>query len=298
MNLLSLSPEQFESMAFDIVTMLGLRNTVWRTPGSDVGRDIEGDYFISDLSGQYQRQKWYVECKRYTGSVDWPTVWNKISYAEAQSADMLLFVTSSSLTPQAVDQVRIWNESRKKPTIRFWGAVEVAAKLNLYPELARKYGLKSEVASKLDIFYPSILLLIKTSNALSPDTGPIPEIKLWLAHSVSELVSTRMSDVKVLDEFYFRTHNTEDQFEWIDYSGLCVKYYDRFSIRALFAYLLFIFKGAPVITQGQKLDLVIELPRALIESEENHIQALSGLSNFSAQLGAENISLSVIKKAV
>ena len=298
MNLLSLSPGQFESMTFDIVTTLGLRNTVWRTPGSDVGRDIEGDYFISDLSGQYQRQKWYVECKRYTGSVDWPTVWNKISYAEAQSADMLLFVTSSSLTPQAVDQVRAWNETRKKPTIRFWGAVEVAAKLNLYPELARKYGLKSEAASKLDIFYPSILLLIKISNTLSPDTGPIPEIKLWLAHSISELVSTRMSDVKVSDEFYFRTHNTEDQFEWIDYSGLCVKHYDRFSIRALLAYLVFIFKMAPVITQDQDLNLAIELPRTLIESEETHIQAISGLSNFSAQLGAENISLPIIKRAV
>ncbi|HDZ9489188.1 TPA: restriction endonuclease, partial [Vibrio cholerae] len=87
MDLLSLSPEQFESMTFDIVTALGLRNAVWRTPGSDVGRDIEGNYYISDLSGLYQKQKWYVECKRYAKSVDWPTVWNKIAYAETHSAD-------------------------------------------------------------------------------------------------------------------------------------------------------------------------------------------------------------------
>src|SRR5689334_4421657 len=94
-----LSPGQFENLTFDCMKAAGLKNVVWRTPGADGGRDIEGYAFDRDLSGQDVVQKWYVECKLYSSSLDWPTIWNKISYADAQGADFLLVVTNSNPSP-------------------------------------------------------------------------------------------------------------------------------------------------------------------------------------------------------
>lgn len=294
MDLLGLSPAQFESMTFDIVTTLGLRNATWRTPGSDVGRDIEGNYFISDLSGQYQNQKWYVECKRYSTSVDWPTVWEKIAYAEAHSAHILLFVTSSSLSPQAVDQVRIWNESNKKPTIRVWGSTEIIAKLHIYPQIAKKYGLKSDTEPKMDIFLPSMDLLIRVTSSMSPDVGKISDEKLWLTHSISELISVRMLDINSGYGFSFKPHKADDYFEWSVSPDCNLEKFDKYSTRALFAYLDFVMKDKPKIKQISQSELAIELPRALIESEYIHVKTISDLSNFNTVSRDRLITLSLI----
>ncbi|MBW5825259.1 restriction endonuclease [Yersinia kristensenii] len=294
MDLLSLSPTNFENLTFDVITTLGLRNSVWRTPGSDLGRDIEGDYFISDLSGQYQRQKWYIECKRYTSSVDWPTIWNKIAYAETHVADVLLFVTSSSLSPQAVDHVRLWNNANKKPTIRFWGAVELCAKLNLHPQIAKKYGLKSKTDSNLEAFIPSIDLLLRITNSLSPEIDEASQAKLWLLHSFSELISKRILDVKTGYGFGFREHTEIDYFDWIDITKVNLLAFDKYSTRVILAYLFFVLKEEPEIIQKSPRLIHLALPRELIESEVNHIRIISELSNYTMIIKQKNITLELI----
>jgi len=291
---LNLSPEQFENLTFDIVTALGLRNAVWRTPGSDLGRDIEGEYFISDLSGQYQRQKWYIECKRYAASVDWPTVWNKIAYAENHNADILLFVTSSSLSPQAVDQVRLWNDSNKKPTIRFWGGVELCAKLNLHSQIAKKYGLKSETDSKLEAFFPSIDFLLRITNSISPEIGEVSQAKLLLLHAFSELITNRMLDVQSGYGFCFKEHTANDYFDWVDTDNISFLPFDKYSMRALLAYLYFVLKKEPVIIQESSKVIKFIFLRELIESELSHIKVISGLSNFIITIEQRSIILELI----
>ncbi|WP_159227033.1 restriction endonuclease [Pantoea sp. 18059] len=294
MELLNLSPTKFENLTFDVVKALGLRNPVWRTPGSDLGRDIEGDYFISDLSGLYQKQKWYIECKRYTSSVDWPTIWNKIAYAETHVADVLLFVTTSSLSPQAIDQVRIWNKKNKKPTIRFWGAVDVCAKLNLYPQIAKKYGLKPDTDSNIEFFAPSIDLLLRITNSLSPEIGEVSQARLWLLHSFSELVSQRMLDANTGHGFFFKEHTAIDYFDWIDVAKVNLKPFDKYSTRVLLAYLFFVLKEAPSIFEKSPYSIHLLLPRELIESEVNHINIISDLSNFTISTMQKEIVLELI----
>lgn len=294
MDLLGLSPTKFENLTFDIVTALGLRNSVWRTPGSDLGRDIEGEYFISDLSGQYQRQKWYIECKRYTSSVDWPTVWNKISYAENHVADILLFVTTSSPSPQAIDQIRLWNNSNKKPKIRFWSDVDVLGKLNIYPQIAKKYGLKPEGDSSIETFSSSIDLLLRITSSLSPEIGTVTETKLWLLHSLSELISRRISDINTGYGFYFKEHSEIDYFHWVDMKKTSLLKFDKYSTRTLLAYLFFVLKSPPEINQTSPNSIRILLPRDLIESEIKHINIISYLSNFTITTRQDSLILELI----
>ena len=99
MEFSQLPPDQFENMTFDLLHAAGLKNLVWRTPGADGGRDIEGTFSAIDFSRHYQNQSWYIECKRYSNSIDWPTVWSKISYADVKGADFLLLVTNANPSP-------------------------------------------------------------------------------------------------------------------------------------------------------------------------------------------------------
>jgi hypothetical protein len=99
MEFTNLSPYQFENLTYDLLQAAGLKRLVWRTPGSDGGRDIEGLYTAIDFSSYHYTQKWYIECKRYSSSIDWPTVWNKIAYADARKVDFLLLVTNSNPSP-------------------------------------------------------------------------------------------------------------------------------------------------------------------------------------------------------
>ena len=291
MNLLDLSPAQFEGLTFDIVSALGLRNVTWRTPGSDGGRDIEGVYYISDLSGYHQKQKWYVECKRYTGSVDWPTVWNKISYAESHNADVLLFVTSASLTPQAQDNVTQWNKCGKKPVIRLWEKVDLLSKLNLYPQLACKYGLKPSSKSHLSLFDDIVSLLIKVAHSLSPESGESSKEKLFFLHALSELLSVRMADTSSEGNFIYRKHRVEDSYEWFDYKGVGVLNFDRFSLRATLSYISFILKNKYKVIRVESNTLEIDLGRELIESESLHLHTISNASNFTIRFEGNLIYL-------
>src|SRR5258706_16433701 len=93
--LTELTPLEFENLIFDLMTSRGMSNVVWRTPGADGGRDIEGQTTELDLSGTAVSRKWYVECKRYATSVDWPTIYPKLSYADSHHADFLLLCTTS-----------------------------------------------------------------------------------------------------------------------------------------------------------------------------------------------------------
>lgn len=138
----ALSPSQFENLAYDLLTWRGMRNAAWRTPGADGGRDIEGNYEVQDLSGSHQTQKWYVDCKRYAKSVDWPTVYEKLSYADSNSADFLLIVCTPSVSPNCRNEIDKWNSKSPKTKIRTWEPHFLEQLLIEHPEVAIKHGFR------------------------------------------------------------------------------------------------------------------------------------------------------------
>ena len=140
----AMRPTQFENVVYELVASAGLRNAVWRTPGSDAGRDIEGEVAAVDFSGFHFKMKWYVECKRYSASVDWPTVWEKIAYADSHGADYLLVVTTSALSPQCKSEVSNWNSKRRRPAVRFWDATNLEQLLMHYPGILLRHGIVTD----------------------------------------------------------------------------------------------------------------------------------------------------------
>lgn len=193
-----LEPDEFENLTFDLVSIAGLRNVVWRTPGADGGRDIEGDYSTTDFSGERSIQKWYVECKRYSSSIDWPTVWKKISYADSNGADFLLMVTNNNPSPNCETEIAKWNVGRRSPQVRLWRGYRVDQILKAYPAIGMKYGLRT-AGNVPDVeFLPLLTELMKISQAsyTAIEFGGDPVSGLEVASSMSELISLRMDQLR------------------------------------------------------------------------------------------------------
>lgn len=140
-NLEELSPSAFEHICYDIIRDLNFSNPQWRTPGADGGRDIEATTQIVDPTFASITQKWFIECKRYSSSIDWPTVYEKQAHAEALGADYLFIMTSSSASPTCLDRIQNWNSNDKKPKIRIWGKHEIDFHLSTRQHLRTKHNL-------------------------------------------------------------------------------------------------------------------------------------------------------------
>lgn len=139
-RILRLSPEQFENLIFECVRARGMTNVVWRTPGADGGRDIEGRVQEIDLSGASESRLWYVECKRYNSSLDWPTVRGKVAYAESNNADVLLMATTTNPSPQCENEINKWNLMNRRPIIRFWRGYDLPNIIRGYPHISLMFG--------------------------------------------------------------------------------------------------------------------------------------------------------------
>src|SRR5437899_9603870 len=140
-RLKELPPQDFENFTYDLLFLSGMRNLVWRTPGADGGRDLEGEFTIQDFAGDQTVQRWYIECKRYAQAIDWPTVHEKLSIADNHRADFLLFVTTANFSPHCRDEVDRHNRRGGTVQIRIWPYFRLDQLLSIHGQLAIKYGL-------------------------------------------------------------------------------------------------------------------------------------------------------------
>ena len=270
-KLLSLSATEFENLVFDLVKSEGLRNCVWRTPGRDGGRDIQGDWIFDDFSSRTRNESWYVECKRYTASISWPVVWEKLAFAQSNCADVLLVITNSSLSPQAVDELEKWNRSKNRPTLRAWGGHDLMHKLAEYPYLCVKYGIsKSPIADAALAILSLTQVLVKyansseTSRAFGADSTQI-DVAL---HAIAELISARLQDITIQSKpsvAIFR--ESTDGFSWlIMSSALEAARIDRYASRALLSMIYAHMKRSITLSaseHGVEAAFLISIPQAL-----------------------------------
>lgn len=197
-SLSDLSPTEFENLIYDLMIAKGMVNVVWRTPGADGGRDIEAESVQQDASGFQSFAKWYVECKRYSSSVDWTTIHPKLAYADSARAEYLLLCTNSKFTPQAVNCCNQWNEARRFPKLRLWAGHDLATHLASFPDLEYRYALAATQTSPGRSIVALALALSKTVGSYysSVVTGHEPANRmLRAAYAIALLMQVRMEDI-------------------------------------------------------------------------------------------------------
>lgn len=234
MDLISLTSDQFENLTFDLLQAAGLKNLIWRTPGADGGRDIEGEFVSLDFSMRHQHQKWHVECKRYSNSIDWPTVWQKIAYAESRGADFLLLVTNSNPSPACETEIEKWNRQKKSAIVRVWRGYELEGILRNYPRVAAKYGLLGKsVDAQLSLQSLTFeAMKLAQSSYVAQGLGQSNELTLEANAALSELISLRYDQIMTYGRMIRESSNTKPIYEWLSWSGPC-EGWDDAGIRAL-----------------------------------------------------------------
>jgi hypothetical protein len=236
-TLRSLTPSEFENLSFDLLQELGVENLVWRTPGADGGRDIEGDLPVRDLSGSLVHQRWFVECKRYRSAIDWPTVWNKASFAQNNDADFLLLMTTAAPSPSCETEISKWNAGKRRPIIRAWRGYQLQRILSRFPAIRVKYGLLTAADDKGASFVSlasEAAKFIQAAYAVSElnQNNPVP---LEAAAALSELLSARMQNFEAWAKIVVSPLDRNvDLYEWLSIDEECeIGPIDRFGFRAL-----------------------------------------------------------------
>jgi hypothetical protein len=241
-----LSPTLFEQLTYDLVVLSGLTNVTWRTPGSDGGRDIEGEYQATDFSGVLRLERWYVECKRYKAAIDWPTVHNKIAHASAFGADYLLICTSSALSPSCKDALSAYAKQHEKPRVRAWEGPELELRVHREPALLLKYGFSADrryVDSALAPLNSIVAKLISATHG-EQSAGGAASFSVEAASALAELVGRLAKvDPSTYPRQNARQLREDDIYQWVDQDGVPGKLIDTYLFRAIVAGLRFLTKA-------------------------------------------------------
>jgi hypothetical protein len=232
-----LQPEQFENLTYDVLLLSGVQNLRWRTPAADGGRDLEGDVISVDFSGETIRQRWYIECKRYAQSVDWPTVYGKLTVAINHQADYLLLVTTANVSVPCRDEIQRHNE-RRGVQIRVWPFYYLEQLLTVHGQVAVKYGLVQDPQTLHVDFEKIISELTKLAQATDAavEFGQKSRDRVTLIAVFTELISKRIEDARKHGRFItHRFKPDRDTFEWCKPIPLPADRFDATSLRAALA---------------------------------------------------------------
>jgi len=269
MNIKSLSPEQFENLIFDMIAALGLTNVTWRSPGADTGRDIEAEEVVKDFSNTHVSKRWFIECKRYKGSVDWSTIYKKVAFADGLQADYLLMCAPTKFTPTAITQVEKWNSQRRTLQIRLWPNHELERQLQSLPDVAAKYGLGVPISPGPTLVSLALTLskTVASHYGATVFSGQSVPPMLEAAQTFSDLLAQRMEDLEKIHRILPKLEVVGAEEFW-SVSGPQFKA-DTFALRAFLTYLYAL--------TGEKL-------------------ALRGIGEFSSQLDASQAAIEVVRK--
>jgi hypothetical protein len=235
-KLRQLTPTEFENLTFDLLQARGFRNVVWRTPGADGGRDIEADSIVADASGHSSVFHWYVECKHYSNAIDWPTLREKLSYAENHAADYLLLVTSSTLSPKCLDEVNRWNGNRKLPAVRHWPGNELPNIVDATPQIGLRYGLLQGTDRLPAAMYGLSWHIAKSCNAAYSSLTFLGTVgdNLELAAALAALMSDRSEILERTGKIGFTSFRQDrDGYDWLKFVGVPPDKCDRAAFRAV-----------------------------------------------------------------
>jgi hypothetical protein len=236
-GLKKLHPEQFENLTYDILLLSGVQNLRWRTPSADGGRDLEGEFVSVDFSGHTDRQRWYIECKRYAKSIDWPTLYEKLTIAINHQADYLLLVTTANVSVPCRDEIQRHNE-RRGVQIRVWPFYYLDQLLTIHGQVAVKYGLVKSPQSLHVDFAKIIEELKKLAQATYAATefGQKPVDRITLIAALTELISARIEDSRKHGRFVNdRFKPDRDTYDWCKPAPLAAANFDSTSLRAALA---------------------------------------------------------------
>lgn len=137
----SLSGVDLEECLYWLAVAMGGKEVEWRrgsvgAGASDRGRDIEATFFVPAPDGEMLRQKWWIEAKGRTATVEPSAVREAVNNSQARSdVDILVVATNSVFSNPTRDWVQEWQSIHQRPTVRLWDRNSLERMLSERPEV-------------------------------------------------------------------------------------------------------------------------------------------------------------------
>lgn len=147
-----LAPARFEELCVDLLQELGLKNISWRkgtdldASPADQGRDIECELYRLSVDGTMEVEKWFVECKHYSGrsGVPFSKLESAFSAAYSERPDRLVIMTSGFLSNQTKNRIEHYISTHKPPfKVAVWEKTKLAELLSNKLKLSVKYQVEA-----------------------------------------------------------------------------------------------------------------------------------------------------------
>jgi hypothetical protein len=137
-----LKAKDLEECLYWLLDEMGAKDLEWRLGGSgggtaDSGRDLEAHFYMSSPDGELTRQRWWIEAKGRSHTVEPAVVKESILNARGvASVDVLLIATNSQFSNPTRDWVKQWQETNPRPVIRLWDRYDLERLVSKHPTVA------------------------------------------------------------------------------------------------------------------------------------------------------------------
>jgi len=136
---------QLEELLYGLLDAMGASSLTWRAgsntgvTASDGGRDLEATFDRPGPDGELDRQRWWVESKGRTGTVERSAVQSAVLEASArQDVDYLVVATNSRFSNPTRDWVQEWSRGRPRPTVKLWDRDQLDRLVRRHPTVAAR----------------------------------------------------------------------------------------------------------------------------------------------------------------
>ncbi len=107
-----LKRRDLEECVYWLLDAMGAKDLEWRTGGTgpraaDGGRDLEARFYTPAVDGELEAQKWWIECKGRTGTVEADEVKSAVNNALAiDELDYVVIATKAQFSNPTRDWVK------------------------------------------------------------------------------------------------------------------------------------------------------------------------------------------------
>jgi len=134
-----LRARELEECVYWLLDAMGAKELEWRVgsldhPTSDQGRDIEAQFGLSSPDAEVVRQKWWIECKGRSRTVEPDAVKRAVNNVQATSeVDVLVVVTNTSFSNSTRNWVSDWRRVHRRPVVKLWDKTDLERLLCRHP---------------------------------------------------------------------------------------------------------------------------------------------------------------------
>ncbi len=158
-KLLSLTPEEFEELSYELIDAQGFTNLRWFRGGGDRGKDITAEMVEKKPGFTTITTKWCFQCKRYKTGIPVKELTQALEWVVAEGFEYFVVISNSQLTPDCKDFVKK-KETQGKLKIFEWTDKKFQKILFRFPHIVEIFFPKEKIPETEKITKPQKLFEI------------------------------------------------------------------------------------------------------------------------------------------